>query len=202
VSAELQGADLSGVRLEGASLRNVFVWRADARSANAKGAWIDTVVSEPKQFCGNRNGPAGCDWSNVWWSDFKKGIEHEVPEGVLRAEILKRLDPRLDPAKPLKDEVEITQRWAELQSSSLTLSAYEGELFNQWQRIGCAVDGAPYVLTGLIHTLQAHTSPFKYDSPQLARLEAEFLKEDCAGGRGLSEDTKGILKALIATAHP
>jgi len=90
----------------------------------------------------------------------------------------------------------MAQTWAELQSSSLTLCAYEEELFNQWQRIGCAAAGAPYVLTALIHTLRDQGSPFKYDSPQLARLEAEFLKEDCAGARGLSEDTKEILKAL------
>jgi hypothetical protein len=146
------------------------------------------VVSGPKQFCGNRNGPVGCDWSDVWWSDFKKRIEHEVLEGGLRAEALKRMDQRLDPAKPLEDEAEMAQRWAELQSSSLTLSAYEGELFNQWQRIGCAVDGAPYVLTSLTQTLQLWLSPFKADSLQPARLAAEFLKEDCAGARGLSED--------------
>jgi uncharacterized protein YjbI with pentapeptide repeats len=195
--AELQGANLAGTMLDGASLHNVFVWRADARSAKAKGAWIDMVVSGPKQWCGNRNGPAGCDWSDVWWSDFKKGIGHEVLEGGTRANVLKRIDPRLDPAKPLKDEAEMAQGWAELQSSSLTQSAFEEELFNQWQRIGCAAAGAPYVLTALIHTLRDHLSPFKYDSPQLARLEAEFLKEDCVGGRGLSEDTKETLKALL-----
>jgi len=194
--AQLQGADLAGAVLDGASLRNVFVWRADARFAKAKGAWIDMVVSGPKQWCGNRNGPAGCDWSDVWWSDFKKGIEHEVLEGETRANVLKRIDPKLDPAKPLKDESEMAQRWAELQSSSLTLNAYEDELFNQWQRIGCAADGAPYVLTAQTRMLQHWRSPFRVDSVQPARLAAEFLKDDCAGARGLSEDTREILKAL------
>jgi hypothetical protein len=110
----------------------------------------------------------------------------------------------LDPAKPLKDEAEMAQRWAELQSSSLTQSAYEEELFNQWRRIGCAVDGAPYVLTALIQRLQFQfgRSPFAYNSPQPARLAAEFLKEDCAGARELSEDTKEKLRELAATAHP
>jgi hypothetical protein len=97
----------------------------------------------------------------------------------------------------------MAQRWSELQSSSLTLSAYEEELFNQWKRIGCAVDGAPYVLTALIQRLQPpFVSPFKYNSPQLERLEAEFLKEECAGARGLSEDIKEKLKELSATSHP
>ena len=196
LGAQLQGADLAGAVLDGASLHNVFVWRADARSAKAKGAWIDMVVSGPKQWCGNRNGPAGCDWSDVWWSDFKKGIEHEVLEGETRANVLKRIDPKLDPAKPLKDEAEMAQRWAELQSSSLTQSAYEEELFNQWQRIGCAADGAPYVLTAQTRMLQHWRSPFRVDSVQPARLAAEFLKDDCAGARGLSEDTREILKAL------
>jgi uncharacterized protein YjbI with pentapeptide repeats len=213
-AAQLQGADLSLARLQGAALRNVFVWRADARSADAKDAWIDTVVSGPKQWCGNRNGPVGCDWSDVWWSDFKKRIEQEFPHfkkrieqefpqaAMMPAQVLKRLDPRLDPAKPLKDEAEMAQRWSELQSSSLTRSAYEKELFNQWQRIGCAVDGAPYVLTALIKRLQYSMSPFEYNSPELERLEAEFLKEDCAGARGLSEDIKEKLKELSATSHP
>jgi hypothetical protein len=107
------------------------------------------------------------------------------------AQVLKRLDPRLDPAKPLEGEAEMAQRWTELQNSSLTSSAYEKELFNQWQRIGCAVDGAPYVLTALIQTLRSHMSPFKYNSPQLERLEAEFLKEDCAGARGPLREYKG-----------
>jgi uncharacterized protein YjbI with pentapeptide repeats len=195
--AQLQGADLGGAQLQGAWL-NVFVWRADARSTEAKHAWIEMVVSEPKRGCGaapNINGLIACDWSDVWWSDFKKRIE-EVLKGGLRAKVLARLDPRLDPAKPLKDEGELAQRWAELQSSSLTLSAYEEELFNQWKRIGCAVDGAPYVLTALIQRLQSFRSPFKSNSPQLGRLAAEFLKEDCAGARGLSENTKETLKAL------
>jgi hypothetical protein len=115
--AGLQGANLDHAQLLGASLRNVFVWRADPRSTEAKDARIEMVVSEPKRRCGHsQSGPISCDWSGVWWSDFKKRIEHEVPEGVLRAEVLKRLDPRLDPAKPLKDEAEMAQRWAELQS--------------------------------------------------------------------------------------
>jgi uncharacterized protein YjbI with pentapeptide repeats len=199
--AGLQGANLDHAQLLGASLRYVFVWRADPRSTEAKDARIEMVVSEPKRSCGT----LVCDWSGVWWSDFKKRIEHEVPEGGLRAmvpqgavraEALKRLDPRLDPAKPLKDEAEMAQRWAELQSSPLTLSAYEAELFNQWHRIGCAVDGAPYVLTALIQRLPFGISPFRPNSPQLGRLAAEFLKEDCAGARGLSENTKEILKAL------
>jgi hypothetical protein len=33
-------------------------------------------------------------------------------------------------------------------------------------------------------------------------LAAEFLKQDCAGARGLSETTKEKLKDLAATAHP
>jgi hypothetical protein len=100
LSASLKGANLDGAELQGASLRNVFVWRADARSANAKGARIDMVVSEPKQYCGNRNGPIGCDWSDVWWSDFKKRTEHEVPEGVLRAAVLK--GPKTGPRKAVQ----------------------------------------------------------------------------------------------------
>jgi uncharacterized protein YjbI with pentapeptide repeats len=201
--AQLQGADLRNAQLQGASLGNAFVWRADAPLAGAKETRIYMVESEPKRGCGaGQNGLIGCDWSDVWWNGFKKGIGHEILEGATRVRVLKRIDPRLDPTKPLKGEAEMAQRWAELQNSSLTLSAYEEELFNQWQRIGCAAAGAPYVLTALIQTLQSQESPFEPDSPQLARLEAEFLKEDCAGARGLSEGSKEILKALSLRTHP
>jgi uncharacterized protein YjbI with pentapeptide repeats len=195
--AQLQGANLSGARLQGAFLWGVFVWRADAPLLpSANGAGIYMVESEPKRVCVlGSNGPIGCDWSDAWWSGFKTGIEHEVLEEATRAQVLKRIDPRLDPAKPLKGEAEMAQRWAELQSSSLTPSAYEEELVNQWQWIGCAVGGAPYVLTALIQRSLWRQAPI-HSSDSLARLEAEFLKEDCAGARGLSEDTKDTLKAL------
>jgi uncharacterized protein YjbI with pentapeptide repeats len=99
---QLQGADLNGTQLEGAFLRNVFVWRTDARSADARSTRIDGTTSEPKRDCTI----SGCDWSDVWWGHFKNIIGNEDLEDALRAKIVKRLDPRLDPAKPLKDEAE------------------------------------------------------------------------------------------------
>src|SRR5205823_1248836 len=76
--AQIQGEDIASAHHQEARLRNVFVWRADARLSKAKGAWIDMIESEPKQGCGVRldRGAIGCDWSDVWWSDFKKRIEH------------------------------------------------------------------------------------------------------------------------------
>jgi uncharacterized protein YjbI with pentapeptide repeats len=203
---QLQGADLNGAKLGGASLIWVFVWRANIQSVDAPDTWIDTLESEPKRGCGaGQNGPILCDWSDVWWRDFKKRVGQEVPESALRtrseralrAEVLKRLDPRLDPAEPLKGESEMAQHWAELRSSFSDYSAYEGELFNQLRRVGCAADGAPYVVGALVkRLLRFWELPFGRDSPQRARLAAEFLKEDCAGARGLPENTKEILKAL------
>ena len=194
--AQLQGADLRYANLQGASLDEVFIWRADAPSTDARNARINRVISEPKRLCGaGPNGLLGCDWSDVWWRDFKKSIEQKLPDDELRAKALKRLDPRLDPTEPLKDEAEIVQRWAELQSLSPTQSAYEGELLDQWRRIGCSANGAPYVLEALIQRLRLSSH-----SPLSARLAAEFLKEDCAGVRGLSVDMKEKLKVLAATA--
>jgi hypothetical protein len=191
----------------------VFVWRANTQSVDATDAWIDKPESGPKFGCGEgTNGPILCDWSDVFWIDFKKRVGQEVPETALRfgrpepalrAKVLKTLDPRLDPAEPLKGEAEMAQHWAELRSSSLGYSAYGGELFNQLRRVGCAADGAPYVARALIKRLLVFwESPFGRDSPQRVRLAAEFLKEDCAGARGLSEDMKGNLKVLGATSHP
>jgi hypothetical protein len=128
----------------------------------------------------------------------------------------------LDPAKPLKEESEMTQRWVELQSSPPTWAEYESELVNQWQRIGCAVHGAPYVVTALTQILGIQTlsdsrlmtratssrpqslrvALFPFAKDISARLAIEFLKEDCVGARGISEYGKAELKAVAASAHP
>jgi hypothetical protein len=57
----------------------------------------------------------------------------------------------------------------------------------QWFKTGCAGNGAPYVLRALLNRLEdPNSSPFTKSSPEVPRLAAAFLGEDCAGGRGLS----------------
>ena len=46
-----------------------------------------------------------------------------------------------------------------------------------------------------------YPGPFRYDSPEKAKLAAAFLDKDCAGARGLSEVDKAFLKWLAAQAR-
>jgi uncharacterized protein YjbI with pentapeptide repeats len=165
--AQLQGAALDGAGFDGASLLNVSVWRADPRKAGAKLARISITEN----------------YIAASLSSLKQRIEQEVPKGPLRMSALERIDPRLDWEVPLSGEEQMAEKWKELQRNSAT-DAYEAERYKQWRRIGCGIQGAPYVLEGLIRTI----SDLK--ASNLLQLADDFLKPDCAGASGLSDDAK------------
>ena len=52
---------------------------------------------------------------------------------------------------------------------------YERGLAEQWRVIGCAPEGAPYVLGKLVEALDTGNSPFARDSPQVPPLASAFL---------------------------
>ena len=198
--AELQGASLDGAQLQGVSLRQAFVWRADVRDTHAEWARIEGAETSPKRSCGS-GGPedvgAVCDWGDTLDS-LKRLIEHDVPERHGRTAIIARFEQDLDPAKTLDGEQEMARHWIELQGASPEPDLYEEKLADAWREIGCAADGAPFVLTGLIRSLSSEflKSPFAKDSVQVPTLAAAFLREDCAGARGISEDTRTKLMKL------
>jgi uncharacterized protein YjbI with pentapeptide repeats len=192
-NAQLQGAGLLGAQLQGASLRQVFVWRADVRGAHVQDARIEAVATSPRRPCEDRTGV--CDWSNSL-DDLKRSFEHDIPESDRRTAILRGLERNLDPTKPLDGEEEMARRWIELQGASPEPDIYEEKLANVWRGIGCAADGAPFVLTGLVRTMSGQSPLFAKRSAQVSRLAADFLKEDCAGAHGISEDTRVALMKL------
>jgi hypothetical protein len=187
-NAKLQGASLDRAQLRSASVREAFIWRTDARMADATDAWINSSVSGPimKFFP---------DWSAESFSNYKQRIEKLVPEGARRESALARVNI-LNPETPLREEQQMAEYWNKLQSLSPAPADYEAKLANQWRLIGCSADGAPYVLAGLIRTMDSAYSPFSSDSVEVPRLAAAFLKDDCAGAPGLSEDARATLKAL------
>jgi uncharacterized protein YjbI with pentapeptide repeats len=213
--AQLQGASLDLAQLQVASLTRAFVWRADARTANAKDARINGPEIGPKQISGLGINSKVLDWSAESFNSLKQSIGQVVPEGLalrdyprwilsqewggapreLRAEALARVEPRLDPETPLHEEEQMAERWKKLQRSPAP-DTYEAKLAKQWRQIGCSPDGAPYVIAGLIRTMAFGFSPFSPDSVHVPQLAADFLKDGCAGARGLSDRDKGILKAL------
>jgi uncharacterized protein YjbI with pentapeptide repeats len=194
--ALLLGVSLQDAHLEGASLSDVVVWRADAaRVSGATIARIHNALTYPMQ---GRSSP----WSANSLNDLKRRIGQEVPEeGRHREATLARIGRLLDPNAPLPQQHELAERWDELQRHSATDEEYEAEWAKQWRLIGCSAQGAPYVLAGIVRTMES-LSP---DSVQVPQLAAEFLKAECDGASGLPDIAKQKLKALrdrIVNANP
>jgi uncharacterized protein YjbI with pentapeptide repeats len=200
--AQLQGALLGFAQLQDASLRSVFVWRADARQADTTGARISSIEPGPKYRSSENAQPI--DWSAQSFSSLKQEIEELVPEGADgdARKVAQGMIEKLNPQTPLYEEKEIAKHWDDLQRLySTSDEIYEAKLAKQWRKIGCSTNGAPYVLATLTSILGADFStPFSEHSVQLPQLAADFLKDECAGARGLSEDAKSKLMALRESA--
>jgi hypothetical protein len=111
------------------------------------------------------------------------------------ATIKQRLDP-----KSWDGEDETAKIWAAREGMSPTPEASAKTLAGQWRKLGCAAEGAPYVLHGLVRQLSdTWSSPFRDQSDAAKDLAADFLHEaHCAGG--LSEDDKANLKRTAVPA--
>jgi hypothetical protein len=94
--------------------------------------------------------------------------------------------------------------WAVREREAPTPEVYEKSLAEQWSKTGCAAEGAPYVLHGLIFELRyPEISPFRDQSDAAKALVAAFLDEaHCAGAHGLSEADRAKLKKIAAPAAP
>jgi hypothetical protein len=197
--AQLQGAWLDYAQLQGASFVGVCAWRADARQAT----WKDTRVAHPE------TGPEAdkipeCDWTAASFVALKRLIVEEIPEGDTKSATWKRIEQRLDPTKALEGEDEMAKIWAVQANSSPAPEVYEKSRAGQWRELGCAAEGAPYVLHALIVQLSfPRFSPFRDKSDAAKALAAAFLDEaHCAGAHGLSEADKAKLKKIAAPAAP
>jgi hypothetical protein len=126
--------------------------------------------------------------------DVKNLIEQKLHDEGRRKAALARLDPRLDPSKQLKDEPAMKESWRALEGSSATDEAQQ-EMANQWRRIGCAADGAPYVLTALSRNMSKLRDSWRQ------QVATAFLDPKCAGGRGMSPKTMEELQALSKPAE-
>ena len=197
--AELQGASLDRAQLQGASLRHVFAWRADIRVATTLDARVFGAVTGPETDClpYRGEGPTDhCEWSVASFERLREGITDQVPKPQ-RDEALERIKP-LDPTQKLTEEENIAKAWADLAGNSPAANVYEKVVAEEWRKIGCAADGAPYVVRGLLGILtDEQSSPFELQSQEARVLAAAFLEEvHCAGARGLSEEDKVKLREL------
>ena len=211
--AQLQGASLNGAQLQGASFVDACVWRADARQA----AWKDTRVELSKA-----NKIHECDWTAASFAELNKLIAEKVPPkgkyepvqglDVVGEEVplnnmhaaMVRIEQRLDPTKALEGENEMAKIWAARERETPAPEVYAKSLAGQWRELGCAAEGAPYVLPGLIRQLSDFHRPRLPDQSDAEKaLVAAFLDEaHCAGAHGLSEADKAELKKIAAPAAP
>ena len=200
--AQLQGAQLDNANLESASLRNVFVWRADARNAVHGGSPMVEAVTDAKEKCQIVSSDYICDWSASSTHKLEALITKEAPENEARQLLVERIDRQLNPKKPLDGEKEMATAWTALNSSSPTPDNFEKRLSQQWRATGCAANGAPYVIRGMIHILAGGDSPFGVQSSEPAAIAKAFLdKVQCTGSRGLSSEDSATLITLRDRWH-
>jgi uncharacterized protein YjbI with pentapeptide repeats len=194
----LQGASFVQTQLQGASFVHVCVWRADARQAD----WGDTRIAGPE------TGPEADTRLCVWTVDSLAALKRLLAEAAVgdtpAGEAFEIIEQRLDPPKALEREDEMAKIWAARERESPAPEAYEKSLAGQWRELGCAADGAPYVLRGLITQLtNRDSSRFRDQSDVAKALASAFLDEaHCAGAHGLSEADKATLKKIAAPAAP
>jgi uncharacterized protein YjbI with pentapeptide repeats len=179
--SSLQGAKLDGANFDSALLKHTWVWRADPRSANMVGA----MVAEPI----TAHGDLGFSLPGL-----KSEIETRIPEYEYRRDaVLKRITA-LDPKRPMAGEADMANAWTDLAKMTPSLSAYNRSLVHLLQDIGCAPEGAPFVIHRLIQQLLGGRPN---GSPEFAQLAVAFSDEtNCPGAQGLSEEDKTQLRVM------
>ena len=135
---------------------------------------------------------------------FRAAIEKAIPEGFRRDRALQRIDATLDPEQDFPGEAAIQAKWQSWQAGSGSkvdaAKARAGELM----RAGCTAPGAPYVVKALTARM---SQPIFFgdtvlNSPLRATIAAAFLKDDCAGAKGLTDDDRAQLKRWAAPSEP
>ncbi len=164
------------------ALRTEIPLEPDADNEQRGGLDCDAPLSE------------GCDWSQKSYAALKSVIEDWVPAGGFwRAQTLKQIATLENPPY-VRDEAS-ARAWADIaEASSRSPKPYPEVLAETLEDVGCAADGAPYVMSGLIRELDYR---FEKGSSQEAAVAAAFLNEaNCPGARGLSEENKAKLQEI------
>ena len=201
-NTQLQGAWLAqppsiqyhqaDARLDGASLAHTYVWRTYP-PANPNGAFVRNPEPGPKY--GLLDCPAGeCEWSEKSYAALKSLIEDSVPFSA-RNEALRRI-ATLEKPPCIADEA-AAEAWTDLANESARSSdSYFSTLAEILKKVGCAAEGAPYVIRGLMRVTWGNPS-------QAAGIASAFLDETkCPGARGLSEGNKEKLREIRDRSLP
>jgi uncharacterized protein YjbI with pentapeptide repeats len=212
IKAQLQGANLDhaqlqgavfimvGVppldaQLDGASLRQTYVWRTYPPST-ANRAFVNEPEPGPKYS--GLDCPTGvCQWSEKSYAALKSLIEYSAPRDV---GILSHIAALEKP--PYVADDASARLWADVAARTPALAgSYSDALARTLIEIGCAGDGAPYVIGALLRRIGPHPvrleERFAGDSSKAAQVAGAFLDgEKCPGARRLSEENKTKLREI------
>src|SRR5205814_1861073 len=122
-----------------------------------------------------------CALTEVRFSELRRILESEIPEGERRRLALERI-AILDPTRPPVEEEERTASWGILEKTASEVLATDERLIGTLHRLGCNVRDQPHVMRGLIAQLDFR---FEKGSPVAATIAGKFLDESCDGRRGL-----------------
>jgi uncharacterized protein YjbI with pentapeptide repeats len=186
---QLQGASLHNARFANAYLYGVFIWRTEPPTNEQVGG---AVIRDPQP------GPIGLDfprgephpWSDEMYASLISLLKIMPDRNWRSVERIERLG-----IKPYDPDPGLTETWDRLAAASdREFLTYPKRLTGTLISIGCATDGAPFVIDGLTSRL------YLYDelSPaQKAEVAGAFLDESrCPGSRGLSEEHKTELRRI------
>jgi len=195
VNTQLQGASLVGAQLQGAAFIKPFTWRAQVTESNGQGTLVSEPENRPKYHTlGCAFEPWGCDWSSGAFTDLKRLIERQVPEGDRRNAALNRITI-LDPAKGWPGEREKEKAWTDLVQSSPSLDVYEKGLAVQLQEMGCDAARGPYVIPGFL--FNPTSARFVKGSSGWTALADAFLDEaHCPAARALAGADRILLQVV------
>jgi hypothetical protein len=217
-SAGMQGTKLWGAYLDGASLSDIFVWRADTKGAEGEALVIspktEPIVNPGELDCpaeqtggtGRPIRPVPCQWSEDSYGALRQLIDQQVPEGDRRKSALQAI-ANLNPVEPLKGEgaeeaedgmaeawQSLDRAWASVAGSEPALIEYSMGVANLLREIGCDAEGAPFVISGLLRNFSNRDSE---NPKKLAILAAASSNEKyCPGARSLPEEDKAKLQEL------
>jgi uncharacterized protein YjbI with pentapeptide repeats len=198
IGTQLQGANLDSALLKGASLLRTFVWRTNPPS-NATGALVDAPELGPKYSGLNCPEHTTCEWSETSYAALKSLIESSIPLVARRDDALRQITTLEKP--PYVADAGSVKVWTDFaEASARSADSYYNILATKLKEVGCAADGAPYVVDYLIPELDFRF--FEQPTPKAA-VAATFLDEaKCPGARGLSEKNKATLREIRDRGFP
>ncbi len=195
--ARLQGASLDNAQLQGASLDSVCAWQADADRHSGIPRVIDPLL-ETKNPPPQGRDHHYCDWSADNLRALLAELTAAISEGPRREAILKHIRERLNPDDPLPYAATLAKTWRELNKNRPAEDAFDGARAEALREAGCAADGAPYVIQGLLR---------QFDRRSPADWQRDLVKifldpAQCPAAFRLTEDDKARLIGIRGKLPP